>query len=211
MPLCCKRRRCFAASFESSPLRCFRLPPPQARQVPPRGKSSRTGKPITTIKTSRRGCALFVGHVFIVLCFQRNKASEDLLQHMQRQPAETSRRAMFCARASEDGMMQSTLRRVSYRALVLVCVGISAGCAIGPKDFGYVQLWCDRNSYGDSAMFFERVRTDGSNRPRLAVTYQPSTQPLPVPTEQSKSPKPADSGADSVAEAMTPEGVWLFH
>jgi|GEM_PF-2758526 len=104
--------------------------------------------------------------------------------------------------------MQVGLIRLSSRVLVLGAIGTLTGCGIVPKPFGYVQVWSDRNTYGDPSMFFERVRTDSPLRFASSSWTTPSGAIVPTSPQQRQGSRPA---AERVADAATPLGTWLFH
>lgn len=104
--------------------------------------------------------------------------------------------------------MQVGLIKLSSRVLVLGAIGTLTGCGIVPKPFGYVQVWSDRNTYGDPSMFLERVRTDSPLRFASSSWTTPSGAIVPTSPEQRQGSRPA---AEPVADAATSLGTWLFH
>ncbi len=90
---------------------------------------------------------------------------------------------------------------------MLALIGMTAGCTVTPQRFGYLQFWSDRTSYGDPALYFERVRIDMPQRVQPALVISSSSAAVPSPAEQTQSP--IDDA--SVANAIAPEGTWLFH
>ncbi len=97
--------------------------------------------------------------------------------------------------------------KTAWERRLLLIVGLTAvaalpGCMVA-RPYGYVQVWSDWNTYGDSSFFIERVRTDV---PSLVPTVT-ATAPVRVvsPTEQSQTEK-----SEAVADTRVPESVWIF-